>query len=161
MTIETDYGTVDYEKDDLITFSDGLFGFPDLKNYLFLSLDEETEDNLMLVMISVDEPRIGFVIVNPLFLCPDYSPVLTQEELACLGVKESGELAYYAICSMRSNYLDNTVNLKCPVVVNPETHCGIQVILENSPYDYRHAMRSFSTVMDSKDSDDKGDDGSC
>ena len=159
MTIETDYGTVDYNEKDLITFTDGLFGFPDLKKYLFLSLDEEAEDNLMLVMISVDEPRIGFV--NPLFLCPDYAPVLTLEELACLGVKESEELAYYAICSMHSNYLDNTVNLKCPVVINPETHCGIQVILENSSYDYRHEMRSFPAVVDSALSEDEGANKTC
>lgn len=161
MTIETDYGTVDYKEEDLITFPDGLFGFPDLKKYLFLSLDEETEDNLMLVMISVDEPRIGFVIVNPLFLCPDYAPVLTPEELACVGVKESDELAYYAICAMHSNYLDNTVNLKCPIVINPETHCGIQVILENSSYGYRHEMRSFSTVVESDNTEDGGNKGIC
>lgn len=161
MIIETDYGTVDYSEKDLITFSDGLFGFPDLKRYLLLSLDEETEDNLMLVMISVDEPRIGFVIVNPLFLCPDYAPVLTPEELACLGVKDNDELAYYAICSMRSNYLDNTVNLKCPVVINPETHCGIQVILENSSYDYRHEMRSFPAVVDSAYAEDEGANETC
>lgn len=161
MTIETDYGTVDYEKGDLITFSDGLFGFPDLKDYLFLSMDEENGEDLMLVMIAVDEPRIGFVIVNPLFLCPDYSPVLTPEELACLGVKESSELAYYALCSMHNNYLDTTVNLKCPVVINPETHCGIQVILEHSSYGYRHEMRSFPAVIDSINAEDGGNDGSC
>ncbi|MDE7320400.1 MAG: flagellar assembly protein FliW [Lachnospiraceae bacterium] len=161
MTIETDYGTVDYKEEDLIIFSDGLFGFPDLKRYLFLSLDEEAEDNLMLVMISVDEPRIGFVIVNPLFLCPDYAPVLTPEELACLKVNDSEELAYYAICSMHSNYLDNTVNLKCPIVVNPETHCAIQVILENSPYDDRHEMRSFPAVVNSANIEDGGIDSSC
>ena len=39
MTIETDYGSVDYEEENLIIFSDGLFGFPDLKKYLLLSLD--------------------------------------------------------------------------------------------------------------------------
>ena len=161
MTIETDYGTVDYREEDLVTFSDGLFGFPDLKKYLLLSLDEETEDNLMLVMIAVDNPRIGFVVVNPLFLYPDYKPVLTPEELACLGVKESEELACYAICSMRSNYLDNTVNLKCPIVINPETHCAIQVILENSDYEFRHEMRSFPAVVGNTDNEDGGNDRSC
>ena len=65
MTIETDYGTVDYEEENLITFSDGLFGFPDLKRYLFLSLSEE--DDSMLVMLSVDECKVGFVLINPFF----------------------------------------------------------------------------------------------
>ena len=68
MTIETDYGTVDYEEENLITFSDGLFGFPDLKRYLFLSLSEE--DDSMLVMLSVDECKVGFVLINPFFPLP-------------------------------------------------------------------------------------------
>ena len=144
MTIETDYGTVDYEEENLITFSDGLFGFPDLKRYLFLSLSEE--DDSMLVMLSVDECKVGFVLINPFFLCPDYNPVLTQEELACLQAKESGELSYYASCVVRDNYLENTVNLKCPLVINPETRHGIQVILENSPYGCRHELGSFPTI---------------
>lgn len=144
MTIETDYGTVDYEEENLITFSDGLFGFPDLKRYLFLSLSEE--DDSMLVMLSVDESKVGFVLINPFFLCPDYHPVLTPEELACLQAKESGELSYYAICVVRDNYLENTVNLKCPLVINPETRHGIQVILENSPYGCRHELGSFPTI---------------
>ena len=61
MTIETDYGTIEYEEENLITFSDGLFGFPNLKRYLFLALDEN-EDS-MLLMVSVDESNVGFVSI--------------------------------------------------------------------------------------------------
>ncbi len=152
MTIETDYGSVDYEEENLIIFSDGLFGFPDLKKYLLLSLDEE--DDSMLLMISVEESKIGFVLINPFFLAPDYSPGLTSQELACLGAEDAGELSYYSICVVHDNYLDNTVNLKCPLVINPDTRQGIQVILENSSYECRHELRTFSAVTDSVDIQD-------
>lgn len=144
MTIQTDYGIVEYQEDDLLIFSDGLFGFPKLTKYLLLYLNED--DDSMLLLLSVEESKVGFVLINPFLLCPDYSPELTPEELACMGVQDSGELSYYSICVVRNNYLENTVNLKCPLVINPETRNGIQVILENSSYGCRHELGSFPTI---------------
>ena len=152
MTIETAYGTIDYEEENLIIFSDGLFGFPPLKRYLFLSLDEN-EDS-MLLMVSVDESEVGFVLVNPFVLCPDYTPEMTPQELACLSAKEIGDLSCYSICVVNSDYLNNTVNLKCPIMVNSETRQGIQVILENPSYGYRHEFRSFLAESGSADNQD-------
>ncbi|MCI8584803.1 MAG: flagellar assembly protein FliW [Lachnospiraceae bacterium] len=155
MIIETDYGTVEYEEENLITFTDGLFGFPALKRYLFLTLDES--DDSMLLMQSVDDPNVGFALINPYILCPDYSPKLTPEELSCLSVTDEGDLSYYSICVVHSDYLENTVNLKCPLVINPDTREGIQVILENSAYGYRQKLRSFPSVTDSTNTEDGSD----
>ena len=80
MTIQTDYGMVEYEESDLLIFPDGLFGFPKLTQYLLLYLNED--DDSMLLLQSVEECKVGFVLINPFLLCPDYSPELTPEELA-------------------------------------------------------------------------------
>ena len=154
MTIETDYGTVEYEEENLILFPDGLFGFPELKRYLFLNLNDDGEDDSMLLMLSVDKCEVGFVLINPQFLCPGYSPALTPEELAFLGAREEGDLSCYAICVVHNNYLDTAVNLKCPLVINPETRQGIQVILENSSYGCRHELRSFPSIAGSENMED-------
>ena len=98
MTIQTDYGTVDYDEKDLLIFPDGLFGFPKLTRYLLLRISED--DDSILLMLSVEESNVVFVLFNPFFLCPDYSPVLAPEELMCLGAQESGELSYYVILSL-------------------------------------------------------------
>jgi len=151
MVIQTDYGPVEYNQEDLITFSDGLFGFPKLTRYLLLRINEDENDDSMLLMLSIEDPNVIFVLINPFFLCPDYSPALTLEELACLNAAESGDLSYYVICVLRSNYLENTVNLKCPLVINPQTRHGIQIILENTSYDYSHKLDSFPSVMESEE----------
>ena len=158
MTIETDYGTVEYSSEDLILFSDGLFGFPKLTRYLLLRLGEGEGDDSILLMLSVEDPNVVFVLINPFFLCPDYSPVLTPEELACLDVTDSGDLSYYAVCVVKNDYRENTVNLKCPLVINPQTRRGIQVILENTSYEYGHRLGSFPTVDDSGNGDDRSGD---
>lgn len=157
MTIETDYGTIEYKAEDLITFSDGLFGFPKLTRYLFMRVNEEEEDDSMLLMLSVEDPQITFALINPFIIYPDYAPTLTPEELSCLKSQDSGELSYYAICVVQSNYLNNTVNLKCPLVINPLTRQGIQVILGNSSYGYRHKLRSFLTDADTINDQNRSD----
>lgn len=146
MTIQTDYGTVEYGTEDLITFSDGLFGFPKLTRYLLLRMGEGEDDDSMLLMLSVEDPNVIFVLINPFFLCPDYSPILTPQELSCLRVANVDDLSYYAICVVRSDYLENTVNLKCPLAINPQTRCGIQLILENDAYEYNHKLGDFPSV---------------
>ena len=144
MTLQTDYGTVEYEQEDLLIFPDGIFGFPNLTKYLLLRMKES--DDSLLLMLSVEESQVVFVLINPFFLCPDYSPRLAPEELSCLQCSDNGELSYYAICVGRNDYLENTVNLKCPLVINPNTRHGMQVILKNSEYGYRHKLRSFPSI---------------
>lgn len=147
MTIQTDYGAVEYSPEDLITFSDGIFGFPKLTNYLLLRMSEGDDDSILL-MLSVEDPNVVFVLINPFFLCPDYSPSLAPQELDCLDVKDSGDLSYYVICVVRDEYLENTVNLKCPLAINPQTRCGIQLILENGSYEYCHRLGDFPSVIE-------------
>lgn len=155
MTIQTEYGVVEYEAKDLFIFADGIFGFPQLTKYLLLCLNEG--DDSMLLMLSTEDSKVEFALINPFLLCPEYSPSLSPEELACLEAKDNSELSYYSICVVKENYLENTVNLKCPLVINPQTRRGIQVILENSPYGHRHKLRSFPAIVNSTN----GDESSC
>ena len=155
MTIQTDYGTIEYREEDLLIFRDGLFGFPKLTRYLLLRMNEE--DDSVLLMLSVEDSKVVFVLINPFFLDSDYSPVLAPEELVCLEAEESGELSYYVICVVQNDYLENTVNLKCPLVINPKTRHGIQVILKDSTYGYRHKLRSFASITDPSNNGDGSD----
>lgn len=145
MIIETDYyGTIEYDSKDLIHFADGLFGFPDLHDFLPLRLSEDDES--ILVLIAIDEKRIAFVVINPLFLCPHYELTLQPEELAYLNVSDVDELSCFVICVVKEDYRNSTVNLKCPLLIHPETREGIQVIMESSPYGYSHPISSFPVL---------------
>ena len=87
------------------------------------------------------------MVIAPTILCPDYSPDLTAEDLASLEAESSNELSYYAVCVIKNNYLEDTVNLKCPLAINPKTKAARQVILENTNYGYRHKLSTFSSVI--------------
>ena len=52
MKIDTKYyGEIDYTKDELVVFPDGLFGFSQYHDYLPLSMEED--DSSMLILQSV------------------------------------------------------------------------------------------------------------
>ena len=142
MIAETKYfGPVEYEPDDLLHFPNGLFGFEEEKEFLLLPF-EGSRGNLLCLQ-SLSTPSIAFVAMNPFSLLPDYAPDLTAEELAFLGASHSGEMGYYVLCAVREPVGDSTVNLKCPIVVNPDTRTAVQVILQGSPYHMRHRLAEF------------------
>jgi len=156
MIIQTDfYGKIEYTAEDLITIPDGLFGFPKLRSYLPLQLSED--DDSMMLFQSTEQPEVAFVLINPCHLDPKYRPELTTEELLALNALDSGELSYYVICVTRDNYLENTVNLKCPLAINPQTRQGLQVILADERYGYRHNLSSFPGITDPANSNDRSD----
>lgn len=142
MTSETKYfGPVEYEADDPLHFPNGLFGFEEEKEFLLLPF--EGSGSNLLCLQSLAHPSLAFVAMNPFSLLPDYSPEPAAEELAFLGASHSGELGYYVLCAVREPVGDSTVNLKCPVVVNPETRTAVQVILEGGAYHMRHRLAEF------------------
>lgn len=142
---------IEYSESDLLEFPNGLFGFPDLRYYLPLSLCESGEDDngSILLLQSTEEIEVSFAVINPIVLCPDYTPELRPEELSFLAAKDSGEISYYVVCVVRDNYLENMVNLKCPLAINSETRIGMQVVLDNTAYGYRHKLCSFSRFANS------------
>ena len=142
MTADTKYfGPVEYEADDVVRFPNGLFGFEEEKEFLLLPF--EGSHGTLLCFQSLAHPSLAFVAMNPFSLLPSYSPALAEEELAFLGVQQSGELGYYVLCVVREPVQETTVNLKCPVVINPDTRTAIQAILTDGGYHMRHRRAEF------------------
>lgn len=142
MELNTKYfGAVDYDADDVLTFSAGLFGFED--EHQFLLLPFEGSAGSLLCLQSVTTPALAFVVMDPFALYPDYAPELQPQELKSLGMTDSAELGYYVLCVVKNPVSDSTVNLKCPVAVHPETRIARQVILETGDYEMRHPLAQF------------------
>ena len=143
MQIDTKYfGPVEYECEDLLTFPNGLFGFE--SEHRFLLLPFAGSNGSLLCLQSVSTPALAFVVMDPFSLCPDYSPVLSPEELQLLGAEESGELGYYVLCVVKEPVSESTVNLRCPIVIQPKDRTAAQVILEGTSYHMRHRLGDFS-----------------
>ena len=82
------------------------------------------------------------MVLDPFSLKPDYAPELEEAELRQFGVEEVGDLGFYVLCVVKNPVADSTVNLKCPLVIHPETREARQVIMER--YEMRHPLAEFS-----------------
>ena len=143
MQLNTKYfGPITYEPEEVLDFPNGLFGFE--KERQFLLLPFSGSQGNMLCLQSVAAPSPAFILMNPFSLKPDYAPVLSPEELKVMGVSESYELCYYVMCVAREPVGESTVNLRCPVVVNPDLRRACQVILDTQDYHMRHRLDEFS-----------------
>lgn len=142
LKLQTKYfGEIDYEPEDLIHFPTGLFGFEEEQSFLILPF--EGGNGNLLCMQSTATPALAFVVLNPLSLMPDYMPVLPWAELCQFGVDDVEELGYYVLCAVKNPVSASTVNLKCPVVVNPVTRMARQVIMDTERYNMQHPLAEF------------------
>ncbi len=137
------FGEIDYLEEDILTFPAGLFGFEE--EHQFLLLPFEGSAGSLLCFQSVNTPALAFVAMDPFSLLPGYTPVLPGEELRELGVERSEELCFYVLCVVKKPVSGSTVNLKCPVAINPDTRVARQVILEADDYEMRHPLAQFGT----------------
>ena len=130
MKLQTKYfGEIEYDADDCFSFPNGLYGFEDEKEFLLIPF--EGSQSSLLCLQSTQTPALAFILMDPFSLKNDYSPVLQQAELTTLGVNGNEELCYYVMCVVKQPISESTLNLKCPVAINPDTRVSMQVILES------------------------------
>lgn len=142
MKLQTRYfGEVDYEESEVITFPDGMPGFPEEQRYLLLPF--AGGENKMLCLQSLTTLDLAFVLLDPFTFCPEYHPTLEAAELQQMGVSDAEELFFYVLCVLRNPIGESTVNLRCPVVINPHTLMARQIIMGTETYGMRHPLSEF------------------
>ena len=146
MKIDTKYfGEIEYEPEDTLTFLKGLYGFEEETEYLLLPFENS---GVLFCMQSTKNPQLCFILMHPFTLAPDYAPVLQPEELKQLSVEKSEDLYYYVLCAMKKPPAESTVNMRCPIAVNPDRRTAIQVILEDNAWTMRHQLREFERTKE-------------
>lgn len=132
------FGEVDITEDKIITLPQGLLGFEDFKRYVILYNSEKSSGNDISWFQSVEEQAFAVPVVNPLFVKEDYNPVIDDEMLEILG--EVDEEGYFVLVTMRipSDPKEISCNLKAPIIINPKTLLGCQMIVENEEYSIRY-----------------------
>jgi flagellar assembly factor FliW len=132
------FGEIEYHEGRVITMSEGLVGFEDQTRFILV---EAKDYEPFLLLISVDEPEIGFPLIPAIYADPKYSPSLSADELALLGGEEIlKEYAVLLVATIGNNQSETTANLRAPVFINPEKRVGRQVILTDDQYPVRQPL---------------------
>ena len=119
----------------IINFPEGLPGFEEIKEYE-LSPDEEVPFVMTLKSIHAEHP--SFIVVDPYCILESYNPLLSDSDKKFFNTTD--KLKFMLMAVLTDNIKDSVVNMKSPIVINPENNLAKQVILENTDYPIRHNL---------------------
>jgi flagellar assembly factor FliW len=131
--IETRFGEVEYDPDNLLIFPAGLIGFPNLRS--FIVMPNRKEGPLFWIQ-SVEDPDIAFVLTDPTNFFIDYQAVPDAAERNSLQINGEDEYFILTVVTVPPDQ-KITLNLAAPILFAPKTNRAIQVILENTDYQSR------------------------
>jgi flagellar assembly factor FliW len=136
MTIQTTrFGEIEVAPENIVEFPEGLLGLHRFQRYVMI----QRNNSPLSWMQSMDLPELAFLVADPQVFLSDYSAQVGAAELATLGNPDPAKLVVKVICTVPEDPKDATVNLRAPLIIDPETRKGKQVVLtEDSPYSIHH-----------------------
>jgi len=133
-TIKTPFGEITYSLDDRISLPQGIPGFEDARHAIWVSLEEY--EPLKWLVLELDEPVV-LPLLDPFILASDYHPDITEGQFNLLETENPEAVAVFCVATPRKEQLP-TINLRSPVLINPEKQVAIQVILDDEELPIRY-----------------------
>lgn len=128
------FGEIEIADNKVITFENGIIGFPELKHFALLHDEEKGANAGIRFLQSLDEPGFAMPVLDPLTVKPDYDPEVNDELLSAAGNVNADNILVLVTATIPSDLTKMSVNLQGPFVINVEEHKACQVIVENGDY---------------------------
>lgn len=128
------FGEVEVSDDKIITFANGILGFPEMKRFTLLHDEEKGTGVGIRFLQSVEEPGFAMPVMDPLAVKPDYDPEVDDELLANAGNLNDENILVLVTVTVPSDLTQMSVNLQGPIIINVEERKACQLIVENGDY---------------------------
>lgn len=139
------FGNIEYTKENIIYFEEGLIGISDKKSFILIEKDDFKPFSYLQ---SVDEGSFILVVINPILVTKEYDFQIYKDDLNAIGLTE-GDTENFSLLAIviMSNQIENvTVNMKAPIIVNIHTKQAKQVILQNDDYSVEEPLIRASSA---------------
>jgi flagellar assembly factor FliW len=127
-------GSVEVLERDFIRFDHGLPGFPELRNFVLCG---GAECEPFKYLLSVEQPKISFLLVPPKLIDSQYQVQLSEEARTTLRFEDPHSLVVYATVTLSSRPEETTANLLAPILIDATSMCGYQMIQDSTRYSLR------------------------
>ena len=127
------FGEVEIDDSKIISFPNGIIGFPDLKKFI-LMYDEEKGTDTIKWLQSIDEPSFAMPVMDPLIVCPDYKPEVDRTTVDIIGELSNDDLLVLVTVTVPHDLKQMTVNLMGPFIINVKECKAVQTIVDNEEY---------------------------
>jgi flagellar assembly factor FliW len=121
---------------ETITFPGGIPGFESCHQWVVLAAEAHTPVRRLHAVDGVDA---SFLAIDPRSVLDGYRCELSTADRARLGTDTTTALMWLALISVEA---DGTItaNLRAPIVINPRTMIGQQVLPHDCLYPLRHVL---------------------
>ena len=140
MKIETKYfGQIEINENAIITFSSGLLGFADSKEFVLIDMPGNSHFKFLQ---DIHNSYVSFVMINPWDFFEDYDIELSDIELEKIKIEsiKDDKFSVYNVVTLGKTFDVSSANLIAPVVINNSEKLGRQIIVDNSKYNTKHPL---------------------
>jgi flagellar assembly factor FliW len=117
---------------------EGLLGFPTYHHFVLTRYQPEDGSASPFYLLHAKEAGVYFPLIAPQWVMPHYHLSVPKAVLVKLEAKAAADLVVLAIVTLRKRLEDATVNLQGPLLLNPTSHLGLQLVAERHPV--RHPL---------------------
>ncbi len=137
-TIATElFGALDVAEEHLITFQEGILGFPACHTWVLIDGAKLGTAWLQ----SAEHSTLVFLLADPFVFFEGFAAELSPTELLHLEARDASQLALFAIVTLPASRADQaTANLQGPVVINVHSGRGAQVVLGDTAWSVRQPI---------------------
>lgn len=128
------FGEIEVADDKIITFENGIIGFPELKHFTMLHDGDQGSDVGIRYLQSIEESGFAMPVMDPLLVKEDYDPEVNDELLAGLGDLSENNILVLVTVTVPSDLTKMSVNLQGPIIINVDKRIACQLIVENGDY---------------------------
>ncbi len=135
---QTRFSTIEFEKEDVLTFSDGIIGFTDCHEFVLVNSKPESPFRWLQ---SIEEPSLAFLVVDPSVYVEDYAPDMPTTTADELGLEQETPRMVFATVAIPPGKPEAmTLNLAAPIIINAVTNVAAQVVIEDAAYTMKHRV---------------------
>lgn len=138
----TRFGDIELDEAKIITFKEGLLGFPQHRRY---ALVQTAPDPAFYWLQAVDDPALAFVVCDPRLFVPDYEVPIRKDDVDALGLVDLNDCQVLVIVNKVNG--DLTANLLGPLVIGGQAMTAKQLVLSDKRYGTRHRLLGGAEIQ--------------
>ena len=136
------FGRLSVDDDRIITFPNGVLGFPDHRRFALIQAGQE---NYFFWLQSIEDSNLAFVVTDPSIFFKDYEVPIREEADQELQLTDHSFAQLFVICNKVGDWL--TGNLLGPIVVNAQNRLACQVVLTEKKWTTRQPLIKLQTEV--------------
>jgi flagellar assembly factor FliW len=117
-------------------FPVGILGFPESRRYRLERYRPEDGGESPFLTLKCLDHDLSFALIYPRSLGLDYRVPVSVDMLDALSAAAAEQLCALLIVTARDRVEEITVNLQGPLIINPASSLGLQLVIERYPLRY-------------------------